>query len=253
MSLGPCYYTLGRTRIGHRALRFGVCAARRMGLLRDFHLPFDALSLDHGAVAPLMHLWPKIHWSCGDGMMPPMQMLAIYRLAVGWPGRGDTVELGSWTGLTTCYLAAACSARGQGKVHAVDTFEGNKEDGETYRSIEKYGGSTLTAFHERIQCAGFAGLVETHVGLTAEIAAEYVGAPIRLLLIDADHSYEGVRADFLNWSPHVQPGGLIIFHDYLMDTVARCVDQVVGNDRTIAPLPGLVEENVMAVTKKAAP
>jgi predicted O-methyltransferase YrrM len=37
--------------------------------------------------------------------------------------------------------------------------------------------------------------------------------PIDLLLIDGDHRYEGVRADFAMYSPLVRPGGRIVFHD----------------------------------------
>jgi predicted O-methyltransferase YrrM len=33
------------------------------------------------------------------------------------------------------------------------------------------------------------------------------------LFIDGDHSYEGVKQDFLYFSPFVRPGGLIVFHD----------------------------------------
>jgi len=37
------------------------------------------------------------------------------------------------------------------------------------------------------------------------------------LLIDGDHSYEGVAGDFKNYSPLVKKGGLIAFHDVLPD------------------------------------
>lgn len=36
---------------------------------------------------------------------------------------------------------------------------------------------------------------------------------IDFLFIDGDHSYEGVRADWLVWSPVVRPGGIVAFHD----------------------------------------
>jgi predicted O-methyltransferase YrrM len=39
------------------------------------------------------------------------------------------------------------------------------------------------------------------------------GEPLDVLLIDGDHSYDGVRADFELYSPLVRPGGLIAFHD----------------------------------------
>jgi predicted O-methyltransferase YrrM len=34
-----------------------------------------------------------------------------------------------------------------------------------------------------------------------------------VIFIDADHSYEGVRKDFVNAQKHINEGGLIIFHD----------------------------------------
>jgi cephalosporin hydroxylase len=47
------------------------------------------------------------------------------------------------------------------------------------------------------------------------------GHPLDLLFIDGDHSYEGVKADFVNYSPLVRPGGLIVLHDIIPDFGAR--------------------------------
>lgn len=38
--------------------------------------------------------------------------------------------------------------------------------------------------------------------------------PINLLIIDGDHSYEGVKFDFETYFPLLQPGGFVIFDDY---------------------------------------
>lgn len=46
---------------------------------------------------------------------------------------------------------------------------------------------------------------------TLERAAPF--GPFDFLFIDGDHSYQGVRADWLTWSPLVRPGGLVAFHD----------------------------------------
>ncbi len=204
-----------------------------------------------------MRLWPRIHWSSGDGMMPPEQLLSIYRLAATWPVEGAIVELGAWVGLTTAYLATACRVRGRGMVYAVDTFEATREGNTRYRSIARFGRSTLSAFRSQIQRAGVEDLVEPLVGYTNQVVHRYPGGPIRFLLIDGDHSYEGVRDDFELWSPLVAPGGLIVFHDYLMPDaeVGRFVDSEVRKNGCFDLVPGHVVPNVMAVTKKynAAP
>lgn len=44
---------------------------------------------------------------------------------------------------------------------------------------------------------------------------------IDVLFIDGDHSYQGVKADFENYSPMVRKGGLILFHDIVEDYSTR--------------------------------
>lgn len=36
---------------------------------------------------------------------------------------------------------------------------------------------------------------------------------VDLLFIDANHSYEGCKADIENYAPHVREGGVMLFHD----------------------------------------
>ncbi len=249
MKLAKLAYKMCEHRLACSAARHIVRSVRRLGGLKSYRLPLEALALDAPVAAGLMRLWQRIHWSSGDGMMPADELLNIYRLAASWPGKGDIVELGSWVGLTTSYLATACEVRGEGRVWAVDTFEGTKEGGESYPSIERFDGSTLEAFRNQVAKAGVKKHVSEMVGYTTEMAKQYRGAPIRVLFIDADHSYEGVRADFETWWPHVSPGGLIIFHDYMMADVARFVDEAVGQDGRVTCLPGSVVPNVFAVTK----
>lgn len=40
-----------------------------------------------------------------------------------------------------------------------------------------------------------------------------------LIHIDADHTYEGVKADILNYLPKLKKGGFICFHDYARDSL----------------------------------
>lgn len=47
------------------------------------------------------------------------------------------------------------------------------------------------------------------------------GRQLDLLFIDGDHSYEGVREDFLNYKDLVQENGIIAFHDVVPDYLTR--------------------------------
>lgn len=46
-----------------------------------------------------------------------------------------------------------------------------------------------------------------------EVRSLLRGTPVDFLFIDGDHSYEGVKRDFLDYGPLVRPGGIIAFHD----------------------------------------
>jgi hypothetical protein len=58
--------------------------------------------------------------------------------------------------------------------------------------------------------------------------------PIDFLLIDGDHSYEAVRRDWEDWSPHVTDGGCVAFHDALLD--APWMDEDFGSARFVKEL-----------------
>lgn len=50
---------------------------------------------------------------------------------------------------------------------------------------------------------------------TLEQVINLTGGSIDFLFIDADHSYEGSRADFLNYGLMVRDGGIIALHDLI--------------------------------------
>ncbi len=55
---------------------------------------------------------------------------------------------------------------------------------------------------------------DSHEDKTIEAVSNLlVQQKLDFLFIDGDHSYQGVRADYLNYSRFVRPGGLIAFHD----------------------------------------
>jgi predicted O-methyltransferase YrrM len=59
-------------------------------------------------------------------------------------------------------------------------------------------------------------LADSHLASTCEQLSETLaGAGIDLLMIDADHTYDGVRRDFELYSPLLAANGLVAFHDIL--------------------------------------
>jgi len=61
------------------------------------------------------------------------------------------------------------------------------------------------------------------------------GAKVDLLFIDGDHSYSGVKKDFLKYRTLVRPGGLIVFHDIL--------ESKIDKDVAVAPLWREIAQN----------
>lgn len=65
--------------------------------------------------------------------------------------------------------------------------------------------------------AGAGLMARTRICDSAQAGHEWTGPKLALLIVDADHSYEGVRRDCEAWLQHVAPGGYVFFHDYNPD------------------------------------
>jgi predicted O-methyltransferase YrrM len=62
---------------------------------------------------------------------------------------------------------------------------------------------------------------DSHLPATLELARKYLGNnAVDFLFIDGDHSEKGVRKDYEMYSPLVRPGGIIGFHDIVVNTPA---------------------------------
>ena len=91
---------------------------------------------------------------------------------------------------------------------------------------------------------------------TEDSAIEAAAKPLLhdVLIIDGDHSYAGVNADFLNYLPVVKRGGYIIFDDYDAPDwpdVKKFVDTVVRDNPGIAPVGASWRTAVFRVVGKS--
>lgn len=125
------------------------------------------------------------------------------------------VELGSWKGRSTIWLASALRDRGEGKVFAIDTWRGTQCELEHRRMLRGYAeNQLLEEFIQNLHRAGLERLVEPIQSTSADASRSWPhDRLIGLLFIDADHTYEAVSEDFRLWSPLVVCGGYIVLDD----------------------------------------
>jgi predicted O-methyltransferase YrrM len=144
----------------------------------------------------------------------------LFQLASDLPSGANVVEIGSWMGASTCFLAAGMKGP-EARLRAVDNFAGLStcgEDAAWYgRHFRRMGRtSTLEIFRENTRALGFSGRVEPVVSdsLAAAGTLASLRGTVDLVFIDGDHAYEACRADIEAWTPFVRPGGVIAFHDF---------------------------------------
>jgi MMP 1-O-methyltransferase len=146
----------------------------------------------------------------------------LYTLARRCTGRGVIVEIGSWKGKSTIWLASG-SRRGAGAtVYAIDPHTAESDNLATQSAVP-----TFAEFTDNIRRAGIADLVVPLVMTSADAAGDF-DRPVELLFIDGAHDYASVALDFELWFPKLLDGGTIAFHDTVAwegprRLVAECV------------------------------
>ena len=153
----------------------------------------------------------------------------LYALALNFAPGNVIVELGSWKGLSTVWLANAVKDKNDGKslVYAVDTWDGSLEHKDMLKEYEK--DQLYKEFLNNILSAGVSDFIIPLRGDTISITRQWpIEREIGLLHIDASHEYDSVRKDFEFWSPLVMRGGIIVFDD---------VPSWFGPSRLITELP----------------
>jgi predicted O-methyltransferase YrrM len=132
----------------------------------------------------------------------------LYRLAAEADPAGCIVEIGSWHGRSTIWLAAGARAGRGARVVAIDPHTGTK--------LRARGETTEHLLRVNLERAGLVDLTEIVVATSEEAAAGW-SRPVSLLWIDGDHEYESVRRDFELWEPHLLPDAVVALHDTFVE------------------------------------
>jgi predicted O-methyltransferase YrrM len=157
-----------------------------------------------------------------SGFMPADEGLALYAAATGAEADGPLLEVGSWMGKSTLYLAAAARAR-KTYVVTVDHHRGSEEHQPGW---EYHDPSLVDAEVDRIDTLpGFrrttssAGVEDVVVGVIArsEVLASLWAVPVSFLFLDGSHTDESAQRDLACWAPHLTARGTLAIHDVFED------------------------------------
>lgn len=148
---------------------------------------------------------------------------------------GVIVEVGSWLGRSTAYLAERVKWRmAPIEIHVVDTWRGSANEPAMRETVERCGGDLYPEWERNMSRCGVLPLVIPHRMDSVEAARLFADGSVDCVFIDADHSYESVRADILAWLPKIRPayeghhGGTLAGHDYDREGVRRAVRETLG-------------------------
>jgi MMP 1-O-methyltransferase len=156
------------------------------------------------------------------GFLAADEAQALHHYALEQSLKGPCLEIGSYCGLSTIYLASACKLNGS-LLYAVDHHRGSEEHqlGEEYHDPELYNQldalmDSFTEFRRNIRKAGVEDVVVPLVA-SSELASKFWSIPLAMVFIDGGHSLAAALMDYRSWAPHVMKGGILAIHDLFPD------------------------------------
>lgn len=142
-----------------------------------------------------------------EGWLSDEEGELLYTLAKNCKGKGVIVEIGSWKGRSTIWLAKGSKAGNNVKIYAIDPHTGSPECKKLYGEIRTFG-----EFKKNIENTEVDDIV-IPVVKTSEEVAENFNELVELVFVDGAHGYESVKLDFELWFPKLIDGGIMAFHD----------------------------------------
>jgi predicted O-methyltransferase YrrM len=148
---------------------------------------------------------------------------------------GTFVEIGTWLGKSTCFMAEAIKGLGcKVKFYGVDTFLGEVNAKDQQDIVLAEGGSIYKAFLRNMKNAGVMDYV-TPLQMTSKDASTlFDDNSLEFVFLDAEHLYDDVLQDLNLWYPKVRSGGIIAGHDYYAGTqVKQAVDEFFDKQKDV--------------------
>lgn len=165
-----------------------------------------------------------------DGLIDSAVGYRLLHLAADVSREHAIVEVGSFKGKSTCYLAEGASLGDGAHVWAVDAWDlpGNPEGRHGFTDPQ-----TRRVFSRQILASGLADRITPLCGFSTDVARAWKGPLVGLLFIDGSHLYRDVKADFEAWQPHLAARATVVFDDYRTRRnpgVTAYVDELAATD-----------------------
>jgi predicted O-methyltransferase YrrM len=146
------------------------------------------------------------------------ELAALHGLAADLPDGARILEVGSYLGASTCFLAAGLRGK-RGAIVCIDTWE-NQTMPDGVRD-------TFAEF--TVNTRGVADRITTIRKRSDQITAAELGGPFHLIFLDGDHSYSATKSDLQLAASVLSADGVIAFHDSLsFQGVSRVVGEALG-------------------------
>lgn len=152
------------------------------------------------------------------GFLAADEAFALHQYALESSKQGPVLEVGSYCGKSTLYLAHAAKQNGS-VVFAVDHHRGSEEHqlGEEYHDADLYDAGaglmdTFKAFRKNMRACSVEDTVVPIVA-PSRVAAKQWHTPLAMVFIDGGHSFEAAETDYRSWVTHIRIGGILAIHD----------------------------------------
>lgn len=156
------------------------------------------------------------------GFLAEDEAETLYRASLEVASLAPVLEIGSYCGKSTVYLAEACKQR-QSVVYALDHHRGSEEHqkGEFFHDPDLYDSDTgqfdsFREFRKNIAAAGYNDIVIPLV-TSSEVASKHWSTPLSMVFIDGGHSLDAALSDYRCWASKVMRGGILAIHDIFKD------------------------------------
>jgi MMP 1-O-methyltransferase len=142
-----------------------------------------------------------------EGWLTAAEGELLFGLAASCPPGLPVVEIGSWKGKSTVWLASGVHPSAGTLVFAIDPHE---------QSLEDPNATTLEDLKNNLARSGVAKAVVPIVSTSHEAAQSFDQRP-GVIFLDGNHKEEAVRDDLADWFPKLVDGGAFVIHDVFGD------------------------------------